>query len=211
MMVKLFIKILVMTIILCWANQAQASLFINEVMMDPSVVADTDGEWFELYNNGDGSVNINGWIIKDADSNYHVINNGGPLTVPAKGYLVLGRNGDPTANGGYIPDYVYSSFVLANSEDEIILEDSASEVSRIDYSLFASWPVHEGRSMAYSGSGDVNDPNSWFATPQESYYIFGAGDYGTPGGPNVMPEPATLVLVSSGLLSFLITIKKKST
>ena len=59
------------------------------------------GEWFEIYNSrSDVSVDINGWTIRDQDFDSHTINNGSPLLVPAKGFLVLGKNSDTDQNGG---------------------------------------------------------------------------------------------------------------
>ena len=39
-------------------------LIINEIMQNPSAVSDSDGEWFEVLNIGDVSLNLNGWTIK---------------------------------------------------------------------------------------------------------------------------------------------------
>ncbi len=167
-------------------------------MADPDAVSDARGEWIELYNDSNIDTDINGWIIKDADTDYHLIDNSAPLIMQAKSFLVLGRNGEFPLNGGYIPDYVYSGFLLTNSADEIILEDSEVTVSEIDYTT--NWPIYAGKSMAFSGSGIINNPSNWWAT---SNCVFGDGDYGTPGGPNLIPEPATLVLFSIGLLPIL--------
>lgn len=184
---------------------AEASIIINEAMINPNAVSDTYGEWIELYNTGTEAVNINGWIIKDIDDDYHEISNGGTLIVPAKGCLVLGKNGNSSINGGYTADYIYGSGItLSNTIDEILIGATAGEASGISYNS-ASWPIEAGRSMAYDGSGDITDPANWFATAQESQYIYGTGDYGTPGEPNlphppVMPEPSTLLLLGSGML-----------
>jgi hypothetical protein len=39
-------------------------------MQNPSVVADADGEWFEIYNKGNVEVPLQNWTIKDADNEY---------------------------------------------------------------------------------------------------------------------------------------------
>ena len=44
------------------------------------------------FNAEDFDVDINGWVMKDADTDSLTIDNGGPLVVPAGGYLVLGRS-----------------------------------------------------------------------------------------------------------------------
>lgn len=204
---KPVVKVVMLICILLILNifpkvNAEAGVIINEAMIDPNAVSDTYGEWVELYNDSNEAVDINGWIIKDLDSNYHVIDNGAPLSISPKGYLVLGRNADPALNGGYTPDYVYDSFVLANTVDEMVLEGAGLEgVMRVTYD--ASWPIEAGRSMAYSGTGDINNPANWFATPEEETYNYGTGDYGTPGTANHMPEPATMMLLGSGLVMVL--------
>ncbi|MBU4304057.1 MAG: hypothetical protein KJ893_00300 [Candidatus Omnitrophica bacterium] len=101
------------------------------------------------FNDEETDIDINQWTIKDAGTDEHQINNNGPLIVPALGFLVLGRNADPIQNGGYIPDYEYKGFILANTADEILLENNSVEICRIDYS--SGWPVGDGRSMAYIG------------------------------------------------------------
>jgi len=167
---------------LCVATGEAASpgdVIINEVMQDPSAVSDGEGEWFELYNATSSGIDIDGWVIRDDGSNSHVIDNGGPLVVPAKGYLVLGNNADFATNGGYQCDYEYSSFTLSNSDDEIVLEEGGVEIDRINYDGGPIWPDPTGASMAWLGPpGDNNDGTRWVIEGVASY---GDGDYGTPG------------------------------
>ena len=95
-------------------------LIINEVMQNPSAVNDSEGEWFEIYNTTGSGIDIDGWIIRDDDNDSTMINNGGPLVVPAGGYLVLGPNDTLAVNGGYTRDYAYGGgWYLSNSADEI--------------------------------------------------------------------------------------------
>ncbi|MCP4649965.1 MAG: PEP-CTERM sorting domain-containing protein [PVC group bacterium] len=186
-----------------------AAVNINEIMIDPQEVSDTYGEWLELYNDGTESVDVNAWVVKDADSNHHVINNEAPLLISPDGFLLLGRNGEVDFNGDYLPDYVYEGFILSNTEDEVILEDNlGTEISRLEYSN-GTWPIYSGRSLAFSGVGDINSPEYWFATEAISDNIFGAGDYGTPGASNTIPEPSTLFLMLAGVLTILTSKKCK--
>ena len=46
------------------------SIVINEIMQNPSSVPDYDGEWFELYNYGEDTVDISGWVFKDDDDTF---------------------------------------------------------------------------------------------------------------------------------------------
>jgi len=166
-------------------------IVINEIMQNPSAVSDTNGEWFEIKNVTGSDVDINGWTIKDDGSDNHVINNGGPLIVPAGGYLVLCRNADSAVNGGVPCDYQYSSFLLSNSDDEVVLVDDGAtpeEIDRVNYDNGATFPDPNGASMAYGGPPDATtDPsvdNNNGARWRTSTSTFGAGDKGTPGAKN---------------------------
>lgn len=158
-------------------------IVINEIMPDPADVLDSKGEWFEIYNTNNFSVNINGWTIKDNDTNLHIINNGGPLNIPAHDYLVLGKNGDFVTNGGVNIDYVYHTFVLDNVMDEIILLDTQlNEIDRVEYSAGTGWYVWDiGNSKVLNDfSNDNNDASNWC----DSTTIYGVTDAGTPGSLN---------------------------
>lgn len=155
---------------------------INEIMQNPAAVADSSGEWFELYNPGGVDIDINGWTIEDDGADSHVINNGGPLMLPAGGYLVLGNNGDSGTNGGVTVDYVYSSWFLANGDDEVVLLDGSQlEIDRVNYDGGPLFPDPTGASMSLTDPAlDNNVGANWC----EATTSFGAGDRGTPGAAN---------------------------
>jgi hypothetical protein len=111
-------------LLMCFSGTVFAQLVINEIMQNPLAVDDGDGEWFEIHNPTAGGIDIDGWTIRDDDFDNHVISNGGPLMVPAGGYVVLGNNDDSGTNGGVAVDYSYGGdMFLSNSADELILED----------------------------------------------------------------------------------------
>ena len=182
------------------------SVIVTEIMQNPAAVADGSGEWFELYNPGGSAVDIEGWTIADAGTDSHVIANGGPLLVPAGGYLVLGNNADTGTNGGVTVDYSYgATFTLANGDDEIILRDVlGAEIDRVEYDGGAVWPDPTGASMILGDLlADNNDGTNW-CTSTSGY---GDGDLGTPGAtndecPDVVfgscGDPATLISAVQG-------------
>ncbi|MBK1827502.1 lamin tail domain-containing protein [Haloferula rosea] len=163
----------------------QAQLIISEIMQDPSAVGDSNGEYFELYNPTGAAIDIDGWVIKDAGSNTHTISNGGPLEVPAGGFLVLGNNADFATNGSVVVGYEYSGFFLGNSDDEVILEDDlGAEIDRVEYDGGPNFPDPSGASMELKDlTLDNNVGGNWAEAITE---IVPGGDKGTPGaGPPV--------------------------
>ena len=154
---------------------------MTEIMQDPAAVADSAGEWFEIYNSRpDVSVDINGWTIRDQDFDSHTINNGGPLLVPPMGFLVLGRNSDTGQNGGVQVAYQYSGFVLADTGDEIELVDGTGTV--VDSVLYSSSTAGASAGLSpanFSASGSEQAANWCAATSPMA-----GGDMGTPGSTN---------------------------
>lgn len=114
-----------LSLVLVGDRSAQAAgpgdIVINEIIQNPDAVTDANGEWFELVNTTGSDIDIEGWTIQDNDTDSHVINNGGPLLVPAGGYLVLGINDDSGTNGGVTVDYVFSGIALANGDRKSVV------------------------------------------------------------------------------------------
>lgn len=163
-------------------------LIITEIMENPDVVSDADGEWFEVYNNTDSPIDINGWIIKDDDRDNHVISNEGPLEIAAHRYFVFCANADSSQNGGFTCSYQYDygSFQLANTGDEIVILENDIEIDRVNYN--GDFPSPEGASIELKDlSLDNNIGSNW----QEANLDFGQGDRGTPGSPNSSPPTPT--------------------
>ncbi|MFC1622648.1 VWA domain-containing protein [Patescibacteria group bacterium] len=162
----------------------QGDIVINEIIQNPSAVSDTSGEWFEVYNTTQQSIDLQECIIFDNDNDSHNIN--GSLIVPSLGYVVLARNGDPNTNGGFAADYVYPfNFILGNSIDEIILTCGDTEIDRVEYDNGATFPDPAGASMILADPGlDNNVGANWC----ESSSSFGDGDLGTPGAVNDICE-----------------------
>jgi len=167
-----------------------ADIVINEVMQNPYVLSDTDGEWFEVYNAGTNDVDMNGWYIMDADYDTTVIDNGGPLVIHPGEYKVLGRNAVAMAGEGVTLFYQYSGFTLGNSADELVLADPGMVVmAAINWDGGLVWPDPTGYSMQWTGVGDNNDGATWVDMGAPA---FGNGDRGTPGSVNdwVSPVPS---------------------
>jgi predicted extracellular nuclease len=166
---------------------------INEIMQNPAAVSDTNGEWFEVYNPTSTGIDINGWTIKDDDFDSHVIANGGPLVIPAGGFLVLGRNADSSLNGGVNVDYQYANFFLSNSGDEVVLLEGSTEIDRVTYDGGPAFPDPNGASMSLKDPALDNNIGANWCT---STTPFGAGDLGTPGAVNnCVPQGTPLTIM----------------
>ncbi len=193
-----------LVVLLCVSFGFSQSIIISEIMQNPDDVTDANGEWFELYNAGISAVDINGWTISDLGTDSHTISNGGPLTIPAGGFLVLARNANTVENGNLPADYEYSSFTLGNTDDEIILTDDLStEIDRVEYDGGPNWPSPSGASMVFIGApgSDNNDPANWTtATVREANYGTGTdfGSPGTNGSDQSLPVELSLFAANAG-------------
>lgn len=164
-------------------------IIVTEVMQNPSAVADSAGEYLELFNTTGAAIDINGWTFtKAANAATFTVSEIGGLSIPAGGFLVLGNNGDFGTNGGVTVDYVYpSGYFLGNGTDSIIVSDVAlTEICRVEWDNGATFPDPAGASMNLdSGSFTLAaslDGTNWCETALTQ--IGGTGDFGTPGAAN---------------------------
>jgi len=217
---KTIIKVALATILsLTFSLSANAGLIINEIFQNPSAVADAEGEWFELFNDGLVDIDINGWTIKDDDNDEYIIDNGSSLYVYAGGFLVLGVNDDASTNGGILVDYQYdyNDIKLANGTDELVLLDINSiEIDRVEWDSGTTFPDPAGATMAFTSTlADNNVGENW---KESTATISGTNaDHATPGACNTdvgqictvdVPEPNSIAILGLGLLGLAFSRKK---
>jgi hypothetical protein len=156
---------------------------INEVMNNPAAVADSAGEYVELYNSGAAAVDLEGWVLKDDGVDSFTIQTGGPVLLGPGSLFVIAAAADPATNGGFTPDLTWTGFFLANAGDEVVLVDAAAvEQDRLVYAG-APFTSASGRSLErVSPRLPTSDPLSW----AEARSPLPAGDRGTPGGLNTL-------------------------
>ena len=164
------------------STSSTPQLVVTEIMQNPGMVSDYDGEWFELYNADSLSFDLRGWTILDSGTDSHVIEADEPVIIEPGQYFVFGRKKNSAVNGGVEVNYEYSSFILGNSDDEIIILDANSmEVDRIEYDGGPNFPDPEGVSIVLlDPMFDNNVGSNWI----ESLVFYGDGDLGTPGSFN---------------------------
>lgn len=167
----------------------EGDVFVTEFIANPNGT-DSDREWFELFNRGESAADVNGWRLRDNGSNSHRIDNGGPLFVPAKGYLVIGLNADMGVNGGAPVNYAQGGIFLNNaSGDEIELYRGSVKVDGIRYNGgTAGFPpdnVEWGSQL--DGSSRImigNYQNGRTGMFANSTVPYGVGGNGSPGAAN---------------------------
>jgi len=156
---------------------ASSGISITEIMPDPSMVSDSYGEWFEIFNSTDTSININGWIIKDLDDDYHIIGSEGLEVIIEPGeYVVMARNDNQSLNGGVSVGYQYSNFTLSSNDEIILTNSSGAILDEVHYT--DSWAYDNGVSMEIH---DIELDNGIYENWFSSIAQYGNGDYGTPG------------------------------
>lgn len=143
-----------------------SAIVINEILPDPVGLDDAaklNGEWVELYNRSDSDVDVGGWFLYDSvDANEVEVlasrTNSGLTAVPAHGFLVVYRDGDPDFNLNQGPE-----------GDEVRLFTNRISLGGIliDSHTY-SGPVAEGKSIARYPDGS----DTWY------------DPIPTPGGPN---------------------------
>lgn len=159
----------------------EGDIVVNEIMTNPAAVDDSVGEWFELFNATEDTVDLNGWIIADADTDRHQIAGDNPLLILPGSYLVLGNNADMASNGGVEVAYTYDGFAFGNSDsgDEFLLfAPDSTLVDSLSYGTNTDFPNPNGASISLREPGFDNGRGSNWCVATTAY---GAGDFGTPG------------------------------
>ena len=160
-------------------------LLIAEIMADPSALSDTEGEWFEIYNNSDHSINLENLVVRRDETNSHTVQD--PLVLSPGEYYVMARTITATDAPG---TYVYgTSITLPNAGAELAIynEDTGSGPGSLIFSVDyggAGFPSASGSSICL----DPEKLNAALATSGtswcESASVYNTGDSGTPGQMN---------------------------
>ncbi len=159
-------------------------IVVVEIMKNPLVIEDGDGEWFEIFNsNPNFTFELKGCFIKDAGTDSHEITSS--LVLAPLSRALLAANGNSATNGGINPDYVYGSDItLGNGDDEVIIECDNIQIDAVYYT--DSFGDIAGKSIALDPRFPnyiINDAASRWCTPTTEYDSVNH-NYGTPGSAN---------------------------
>ncbi len=151
-------------------------VLISELMKNPEVLPDADGEWIELHNAGTAPVDLGGCTLaRDAQD----LSFESPLVLEAGAWLTLANGEAP----GFVPDLLYSGVTLPNT-GSFVLRLACGGQLLDEVTVNAAVPAQRaGRSLSLSGAAlddaSNDDPERW-CEGAASYN----GDFGTPGGDN---------------------------
>ena len=160
------------------ADLAVGDLVITEFIANPAAVADASGEWFEIYNTLADDVELEGLVLSDNAASFTVV---GSLIIGAGDYIVFGLEDDPSLNGGATVDYEYTGPALANSGDQITVNNGVIDLDQIIYD--GTWGVSAGFALQLDPSFMDAVSNDDAANWCDAITAYG-GDYGTPGTVN---------------------------
>ncbi len=149
---------------------------ITEIMVDPKTVSDTVGEWFELYNATETSLDLRGCTIGDGAKEARIVSES--VVLAAHDYIAVARNPQP----GFVPDLI-SSFSLTNTADRIQISCQGVVIDSLAYDKAQGFPIVAGVSMQLdptSLDAATNDRGSAWCLAKQSY----GPELGTPGQPN---------------------------
>ncbi len=177
-------------------------LVITEIMKNPKLVPDLEGEWIEITNVSTAAIDIDGWTLKDADSDAHIIDSGGALVVEPGAIVVLGNNADAESNGGVQVFYEYSAFTLANGTDEVMLvaPNEGPDGVLIDSVFFtdAEYPDSTGKALSLDPESYNQAANDLGSNWCDAAFVMSGGDFGSPGSPN--PGCTSVAVCGNGLV-----------
>jgi Lamin Tail Domain len=158
---------------------AAGRLVISEIMADPAVVTDANGEWFEITNTGDAAFDLNELSIGKADDAGTRVQSARCLTVAPHGVALFARSAEPAINGMLPPVAVTFSFSLLQTGGSIQIADGTNVLDVVRWT--ASKPgVSQQLDPAHLTVTD-NDLATSFCDGTRSY---GPDNRGTPGTAN---------------------------
>ncbi len=126
-------------------------MIISEFLPNP-VGKDTDGEWIELFNNGQEAVNLNGWRVKDASGKTFLFGEDGV--------------GNFSVNPGeyFILDYKTTKIALNNDGEKLFLYDNENNLAdAVEFTGAAiegeSLIRQNGGKFVFAGQPTPGEPN----------------------------------------------------
>ncbi|MCX4246316.1 lamin tail domain-containing protein [Paraliomyxa miuraensis] len=157
-------------------------VIITEIMQNPQVLLDADGEWFEVFNPTMGTVFQLGTCTFEgaADLGFTIDVD---LTIGPMEYRTFAVQS--MVDQGFVADYQWPpmQYNLTNTSDTVRLTCGGVIVDEVSYDDGATFPDPNGQSMSLDPSSYdavLNDDGTNWCAGSQSYN----GDFGTPGTAN---------------------------
>jgi hypothetical protein len=150
-------------------------LVITELMIDSKALPDAEGEWIELYNATDATLELRDCQLDDGADSLHDI----PVVLVESGaYFTIAGEPEP----GFTADLVVP-LSLTNSADSIAIVCRGHEIDRVSYDKTVEFAIAAGSSLALDPEqldAHANDAAGAWCAGKEAY----ATDLGSPGQAN---------------------------
>jgi hypothetical protein len=175
---------------------------VNEIKYQSASSSNT-GDWVEILNSGDDSIDLANWSLKDGNE-YNIYTISSPAILAPGQYLVLCQNLDNFRLNH--PDILNSqgSFdfdLAANGEKIRLFDKNGLLISQVYYKAISPWPdLSDGCGKTLElldTNGELADGNNWFAgclggSPGRAYFdcaSAGRDDLGSNIGLAIFPNP----------------------
>ncbi len=168
-----------LTAIFQLAEFEQNSIVINEINYNSSDAFDA-GDWVELYNQSNSTINLKDWVLKDESETKSFIFNNVTLMQP-KSYLIISEKPKDLQNKFSQLNQLYGPFEfgLSSDNDEVrIYNNYGVLIDSVRYYDSFPWPIE---SDGQGSTLELKDPS--FNNEHGYAWIASAG-HGTPGNIN---------------------------
>ena len=169
----------------CTMAPMQGELVFTEVMADPNVNSDNDGEWFEMRNVTSRVIDLSGCMIESSTSTGMESFTISSLVAQPGQYLTFARS----VNAPFTASYTYNANInLNNTTDSLALYCNSGTsnvlVDQVAYDNGATFPDPTGASISLNPARVTAAQNDLGSNWCAASSVFGVGDLGTPGAPN---------------------------
>jgi hypothetical protein len=157
-------------------------VIVTEIMQNPFVLPDADGEWFEVHNPTMGtSFQLGGCTIEGSTDVGFTVDV--DMVIAPGEYRIFAT--DSMVPQGFVADFQWldAQYNLTNTSDTVRIVCNGVMVDQVSYDDGATFPDPNGQSMSLDpGSYDAiaNDLGANWCAGSTSYN----GDFGTPGADN---------------------------
>lgn len=176
---------------------ASGDFTITEVMPVPELSVAANGQWLEVRNNADASVDFGGLLVRSngsatVDGGYLILEN---TVVPPYGYLVLGQSTDNGLNGGARVQQAWADVPLT-VPGNVSVGLVGAALATFSWDAGAAWDAGIApTSLAVAEDILVPSGTSTLCTRNRTVTFGSNGAFGTPGARNENCAPYEISVI----------------